>query len=435
MNGQWASRTRRGGRDGGGAKVAIALAVTLVLFLAVAGSGLLALLGNPALPGGPGARAVPQVRPADRITILALGLDEVITNDGRLLKDRPLDTWGRRADTVILISVDPETRQVGIVSLPRDIKVDIPWRPDLTRIYQNKLNAVYASVNPKDGPPQKTMEVVGALLGVRIDHYVRFSYDALIRLVDDHLRGLRVDVERDMKYTDPYQALYINLKQGDQILTGQQVLHYARYRGDNDLYRIKRQQNVIRLLTEELTKLANIWRIPLIAADMVKYVDSSLNLTQAASLALDILRRRQDYSMEMDTLPGEIVNTWDNGYLQSSYYVMDEAKAGALVRRLIHGIDEQAHARVTVQVLNGSGVPGKEAAVADALRAEGFQVVATGQTPRQDYAVTQVIGHTDSDEALRLTARAVFRVIPGAALFRLIKLEPVAQVTVIVGTD
>jgi LCP family protein required for cell wall assembly len=145
-----------------------------------------------------------------------------------------------RSDTMILVRLDPKKGATAMMSLPRDLVVDIPG------FGRDKLNAAFAL-----GEDQLTLRTIRGLLGIPIHHYVRVTFWGFKQAVD-RVGCVYVDVDRRY-FNDnhppnggggPYAV--IDVPAGYQRLCGQKALDYVRYRHlDNDLVRAARQQSFL----------------------------------------------------------------------------------------------------------------------------------------------------------------------------------------------
>jgi LCP family protein required for cell wall assembly len=174
------------------------------------------------------------VAPGKPQTILVIGDDR---RKAEALSKHPPPT---RSDTMILVRLDPHQRATALMSLPRDLLVDIPGHG------RQKLNAAFAF-----GEDRLTLRTVRNLLQIPIHHYVRVTFWGFTGAVDK-LGCVYVDV--DHRYFNdnhppnggggPYAA--INVGAGYQRLCGESALDYVRYRHlDNDLIRAARQQSFL----------------------------------------------------------------------------------------------------------------------------------------------------------------------------------------------
>lgn len=206
-----------------------------------------------------------------QIYVLLLGLDHV--------PEKGVEDPPHRSDAVLVAATDFNTKQVRILSIPRDGWVEH---------YQNgveqgkdKLAHTFAL-----GGIDRTKETVEHLLGVPTDFYVTIKFEGLAKVIDA-LGGLDVDVEKNMNYDDRGGDLHIHFKKGLQHLSGEQVVQYARFRHDamSDIARMGRQQKVMQLLLTELMKPENLPRLGQIARILMECVDTNLSLDQLLALA------------------------------------------------------------------------------------------------------------------------------------------------------
>ena len=206
----------------------------------------------PAVPtmvvGEPSPTPLPTNEPwrgSDRINILLMGIDR-----------RPGEPFISRTDSMIVISINPETEKVSMLSVPRDLYVMLPGRG------RDRINTafVYGSTgNNPAGGAALAMQTVEYNLGIPIDHYVLVDFSAVTNGVD--LLG-GVDVNVPYTINDPtypsmnygYDPLYIAA--GLQHFDGVTALKYARTRHqDSDFGRARRQQQLILAVRDKAVAL------------------------------------------------------------------------------------------------------------------------------------------------------------------------------------
>ncbi len=195
------------------------------------------------------------------------------------------------ADTILLVRLDPRANGVVVLSVPRDVWVNLPgygWR---------KVNAA----SPLGGP-ELMKEAVARVVGVRPERYVVVSLEALQALVDA-LGGVRVCVEKPMRYRDTAAGLEIDLKPGCQVLSGKEAEGYLRFRQDalGDIGRIQRQQAFFHALKERLLSPSGLLRLPRAVAAVEPYVRTDLTREEKGALLGFALRRPELVSL---LLPG-----------------------------------------------------------------------------------------------------------------------------------
>ena len=144
-----------------------------------------------------------------------------------------------RSDTTMLLRLDPDRNAIAVMSIPRDLKVEIPG------VGTEKFNAAYTY-----GGPKLTLRVVKELTGLPINHVVNVDFLGFVRAVDA-IGCVYTDVDRRYYHSNvgvPPSEQYseINVKPGYQLLCGKKALQYVRYRHtDTDIVRSARQQDFL----------------------------------------------------------------------------------------------------------------------------------------------------------------------------------------------
>jgi LCP family protein required for cell wall assembly len=174
-------------------------------------------------------RFLAQTHGGEPENILILGSDK--------RANEPEDTG--RSDTTMLLRLDPDRNAIALMSIPRDLKVEIPG------VGTDKFNAAYAY-----GGPKLTLQVVKELTGLPINHVVNVDYLGFVRAVDA-INCVYVVVDRRYYHSNvglPPSEQYseINVQPGYQLLCGKKALQYVRYRHtDTDIVRAARQQDFL----------------------------------------------------------------------------------------------------------------------------------------------------------------------------------------------
>lgn len=232
------------------------------------------------------------------------------------------DPWaGTRSDTIVLLNIDPKTRSVNAISIPRDSKV---YLADGNGV--QKINAAHAL-----GGVRLTKQTVEETLGVKVDRYIVVSDKAVQKLVDA-LGGVPIYVEKRMNYDDFSGHLHVHLNKGFNVLDGKNAVGYLRFRHDGlgDIGRTQRQQWFLRGLLEKIQTPQAIAKLPEminIATTYVKTDMSLYELSQYAALAKSFDMNK----IEVATLPGG-----PNKKGSISYWILDPAKTQEVVNRLIY---------------------------------------------------------------------------------------------------
>ena len=174
-----------------------------------------------------------EVEGGDPQTILILGSDKRL---GEATAGDP-----GRSDTTILLRVNPDTSQINLLSVPRDLEVNIPNHGT------GKFNEAFSY-----GGPKLTLRVVENLTGLEINHLVNINFTGFADAVDA-IDCVYIDVDHHyfndnstaLSVSDQYAE--IDIEAGYQRLCGLKALQYVRYRHtDNDLVRSARQQDFLR---------------------------------------------------------------------------------------------------------------------------------------------------------------------------------------------
>ena len=168
----------------------------------------------------------------DPQTILILGSDK-----------RPTDDTGR-SDTTILLRVDPDRETLNLLSIPRDLKVNIPGAG------VDKFNAAYSY-----GGPPLTLKTVKQLTGLPVNHVVNVNFNGFADAVDA-IGCVFIDVDRRYFVSEEseYSAIDPPIEPGYQKLCGFKALQYVRFRlDDTDLVRSARQQDFVREARQKIS--------------------------------------------------------------------------------------------------------------------------------------------------------------------------------------
>lgn len=227
---------------------------------------------------------------------------------------------GARADTMMVVSYNPDGKIVDIVSIPRDTRY---YTEGYDAQAQDKLNAVFG-LRGEGGGSQKLKEAVSDLLGVPIHYYVRVSYKG-VAAVTNVLGGVRTKIPFLMDYDDPKASpeLHIHFEPGTYNLMGQDAVGYLRWRKNNDgsdgggdIKRIQRQQAFVM----SALKKAIGFNLPKVIDKTFSYIRSDMSEQDAIYYGTDIVGI--DFaSIKKYTLPGDV------DYIKRISYVIHDAEA------------------------------------------------------------------------------------------------------------
>ena len=231
------------------------------------------LAGGPAAPDGP-------------TNILVLGVDERPQNE----------EMGTRTDTIMLVQLDPEGDQIKLLSVPRDLLVEIePGKKD-------RINAAYSY-----GGIEQTVDALANYAQVPIDHYAVVDFQGFEEVVDA-MGGVEVEVEPG-EFPEKW-----HMEEGIDRLNGPRALFYARYRGTagGDLDRMERQRDLVAALRSKALSWKTARRLPEILEIMDENVQTDLGVDQALALGNVLIRDGRHDRLTSDQLKGS-PETLDNG--------------------------------------------------------------------------------------------------------------------------
>jgi LCP family protein required for cell wall assembly len=330
--------------------------------------------------------------PKDPLNFLLLGSDsrENLPDD---LAGNFGAAGGRRADVIMIVQLVPDAGTARILSLPRDLRVEIEGHGP------NKINAAYAF-----GGGALSVQTVSDYTGVAIHHYAEIDFAGFASLVDA-LGGVTLDF--------PFPARDINsgfsVAAGRQRLDGAMALAYARSRtyqelqngrwtsvDANDIGRIDRQQQLILAIIAEAKHPSTITEAGSLIETLGSFITVDATIDQDALIDLVwSMRSLKTADIESATLP-TVTRTIDGG----SYQIPEEPGAEALLEAFRQGEDLSlvTQGPIRVQVLNGNGIPGAAARWAGELADARFLVVDIGDAQSEDFASTVLLhgpGGTD----------------------------------------
>ena len=189
----------------------------------------------------------------------------------------------------MLVRTDPDEHRIALLSIPRDLRVDIPGRgPD-------KVNAAYAF-----GGPTLAIRTVQALTGIPINHVIVVDFSKFKEVIDalgrdhdqrpqaDPLEQVRLPLPRPRRECDRWEGW--RFRKGVQHMDGRRALIYSRVRqnqldpSESDITRGERQQAVVQAMADEITSLGTFLRMPFIGDDLVAPLATDLSANQFLQL-------------------------------------------------------------------------------------------------------------------------------------------------------
>ncbi|MFA7674298.1 MAG: LCP family protein [Clostridia bacterium] len=219
------------------------------------------------------------------------------------------------ADTIMVAILNETDGKVDFLSIPRDTYIRYKDDDDRIKPEYWKINAYYncyiddqVVTTTDSASSMNLMGVCEKLLNIDMDYYIRISYDTIEKVVDS-MGGIEFEVPFDMIYYDytPGSEIEIELYKGLQVLNGDQVIEYLRFRKSNveqyyiedvsDISRIYRQQALIKAVIKKALTLDNISSVINIAKNNIKTNISKEELTGLISYGLTLNTEDIDFEM------------------------------------------------------------------------------------------------------------------------------------------
>jgi LCP family protein required for cell wall assembly len=192
----------------------------------------------------------------------------------------------------MLVRVSPQTGQIKLLSVPRDLLVEV--KPGV----EDRINTAYLY-----GGTRRATAVMEDLTDVTIDRYAVVDFGGFEDGVDT-LGGVTLEVEEPIRVGIDGRRVYV--APGRQELDGLEALAYARYRGTacGDLDRIRRQQRLVGALREQALGWNTITKLPAVVKVMHENVDTNLGIEQAISLGRTLVERGKSGGVRSYQLEG-----------------------------------------------------------------------------------------------------------------------------------
>ncbi len=217
------------------------------------------------------------VREKDKYLFLVVGVDKA----------------SGRGDAILLASFDVSAGRISVMQIPRDTYIEWNGKED-------KINSIVL-----DADVYTMRDILEVTLCINIDYTALIDLEALEVIVDS-VGGVEIDVPFDMKYSDPFQDLYIDLKAGLQVLDGKNATDFIRFRSDyadGDLGRIDAQKQFMSSLFKKVMNEMNAVEALSIAKGVLPMLETDITLDDAAYFAGKFFSTK-DRNLEMLTAPG-----------------------------------------------------------------------------------------------------------------------------------
>jgi LCP family protein required for cell wall assembly len=345
------------------------------------------------VPGPPGAAASATSQPVSAADVQA-GQPNRYLNIVLLGSDRRQDSGTWRTDTMIVVSVDSERNIVRLLSIPRDLWVNIPGHG------YDRINTadLWGELAREGGGPELVKETIYENLGIPIQYYVRVDFAGFVRIVDA-VGGVDVDVECPLPDIELVPGLY--------HMDGEDALLYARSRiTTSDFDRARRQRKLLMALWQQGLSLKLIPKLPALWVAMGGAFQTDIPLDQVIGLAYVGLQLKPSQIFSQSIGPWQVQDWVTPEGAEVLLPLNDEIQK--LLESFYGPIDMDFLRRVgetRVEVRNGSPRLEADQLAASTLGWAGFQATGTGPADRQDYAATQILVYDAEQEIADLVAQ------------------------------
>jgi polyisoprenyl-teichoic acid--peptidoglycan teichoic acid transferase len=350
----------------------------------------------------------------DRINIVLLGIGGK-GHDGAYL-----------TDTIMLVSLQPSTKKVSMVSIPRDMVVPIEnmgWRK------VNSINS-FAELKIPGSGGLAVSQSLSDILGTPIDYFLRVDFDGFVNIIDQ-LGGVEVDVDNtlddynypvlgneDATWNTRWEHLHID--KGWQKMDGALALKYARSRHGlgvegSDFARAKRQQKIIEAVKEKVISMDILFK-PTMISNIIQQLEEHI------STNLQVWEMVRIWEIFKDVQKGSIINkVIDNGpdgLLVNSvgedgaYILTPKSGDFSDIKYLVDTIFDQntteskdaiiTEEKPEIEVRNGTWINGLATKVAVDLEKSGFKIIRVGNSSQQNFRKTVIYDLTKGEKAKSL---------------------------------
>jgi polyisoprenyl-teichoic acid--peptidoglycan teichoic acid transferase len=336
---------------------------------------------------------------SERVNILLMGLD---------YRDWEYDEGPSRTDTLMLVSVDPDSRTAAMLSIPRDLWVNIPGYD------YGKINTAYflgEAYQEPGGGPGLAILTVEELLDIDIHFYAQVDFSAFESFINE-IGGIEVEVPEVIEVDPIGPGNTVVLQPGVHQLDGPVALAYARsrYTIGNDFDRARRQQQVLmavrdRILSLDILKTL-IQKSPILYRQLASGVHTNMTLQQVISLSwtasqievenirrevVDLERVVEDYSWDgqqiLRPIPEEIL------LLKDEIFTVTGPALPAAPTVVVNPEEMRAAENASVAVYNGTYTAGLAARTREFLIAQDVNVTETGNA-QEYYDYTTIIDYS-----------------------------------------
>ncbi len=322
-------------------------------------------------------------QPADRVTALIVGVKDT--------------SVGEEADAFLLATYSPKTKKLDVISMPKNLMVEIPGKGagDLKQAYST-------------GKVSLSKATVEYLTGVKVDHYFKVSEKALARIVTElggvTVAGKKLSGEGATDYLSPNTA------------------------DEKEIERVERQNKFIAALKTKASGSDVFDKLLSILPKLRGAYDSDMGPDQVESVIMSsIAATGSNFTVAALPVKEVLVD-------QKYYYQPEKTAVDAMITRIFYSDKANTSKNLRVRVLNGAGEPGIATEVAEKLIDKGYRVVDTKNADNFDYAETQIIIYAGTSQKTALANKIKDLLGVGKIVLNNLP-QDVADVTIIIGKD
>ncbi|PKG25469.1 LCP family protein [Niallia nealsonii] len=194
-----------------------------------------------------------------------------------------------RTDTIMIAQYHPDTGTYKIISLMRDMYVDIPGNG------QGRINSAFTI-----GGPELLRQTIKENFDIDLQYYAIVNFEGFEALIDEAFPdGVEMDVEKKMSTN-----IGVTLEPGLQHLNGKQLLGYVRFRHDaiSDFGRVERQQKTLKALASQISSVQTVTKLPKLAGVMIPYINTSMDTGDIIYIGKELITNK-DVEIESMRVP------------------------------------------------------------------------------------------------------------------------------------
>ncbi|WP_026574474.1 LCP family protein [Bacillus sp. UNC438CL73TsuS30] len=217
-----------------------------------------------------------------------------------------------RADTIMIAHYNENKGTYKLTSIMRDSYVDIPGHG------KHKINSAFAR-----GGPDLMRKTIKENFDIDLQYYAIVHFQGFVQLIDEAFPdGVKIDVEKAMS-----KNIGVSLKPGVQRLNGKEMLGYVRFRHDaiGDFGRVKRQQQAVKAIGDQLTSINTIPKIPKLIGVITPYINTNMKTSDIIFMSTNYFSKREG---PVETLRIPVDNSYTNQriYGEGAVLAIDVAK-------------------------------------------------------------------------------------------------------------